>query len=183
MKKIIVFTALIIGGLFLATHQAVAQDGSIKVGGGLIFGSGVYNGGSDLNNDLGLRINGYYTINEQFRAGADIGYFFPKKQNGVTANFWELDLNGNYFFYNDSDNGASAYALAGLNYMNLKLDYDSSSQYGSFSGSASDSQAGLNLGVGGEYAVNFGVLYAELKYVLSDADELVLGAGVRFPIN
>jgi len=161
-------------------QQAAAQDGGIKVGGGLMFGSGV-NGSSDLDNHLGLRLNGVYTIDEQFRAGADIGYFFPDKQGGLKMTVWELDLNGNYVFYNDATNGASAYALAGLNYLNMNVDYDTNSQFGTVSGS--DSEAGLNLGVGGEYAVNFGVLYAEMKYVLSNADELVIDAGVRFPIQ
>jgi len=181
MKKLIALTVLLISGVLITT-QASAQDGTIKVGGGLMYGSGVFNGGGNINNHLGLRVNGYYTINEDFRAGADIGYFFPDEQGGLKVSVWELNLNGNYMFYQDDSQGLSAYGLAGLNFLSIKTDYNSSGQYGSYSGSGSDTKTGLNLGVGGEYAVNFGVIYAELKYVLSDADELVLGAGVRLPI-
>lgn len=46
----------------------------------------------------------------------------------------------------------------------------------------SASETGLNLGIGGEYKISFGSVFGELKYagIGGDADQLVLGAGVRY---
>lgn len=46
----------------------------------------------------------------------------------------------------------------------------------------SNSETGLNLGIGAEYKVSFGSVFGELTYagVGGEADQLVLGAGVRY---
>lgn len=176
-SNIYLTSALVLFITLLFSSPGTAQDGDVTLGGGLIYGSGIMEDGSSLDNNLGIKVDGYYRINEEFRAGADIGYFFPAEEAGVELNFWELNLNAHYIFVIEEE--LSAYGLAGLNFANLKTTYEDES--GSFSGS--NSETGLNLGVGGEYATNFGALFAELKYVVSDADQLVIGAGARFGIN
>ena len=45
------------------------------MGAGLVFGSGV--GSGDLDNDLGVRVDGYYAITPVIRAGGDFTFYFP----------------------------------------------------------------------------------------------------------
>lgn len=178
MKKFISTLGLTVTLLLAvqATSMAQAQDpgespdGTIKVGGGLIYGTEI--------EQLGLKIDGYYTINEQFRAGADFGYFFPEDYPGGDLTWYEFNLNGNYIF--TQEESLTAYGLAGLNFTTLDISADNG-DFGGFS--TSTTETGLNIGAGGEYAMDFGSLFAELKYVISDADQLVLGAGVRFVVN
>lgn len=173
MKKIIT-SLFIVLGTFCIVQTANAQFTDIGVG--LMYGSEI--------EQPGLRVDGVYQINEEFRAVADFGFYLPDETdlgggNTLTVTWWELNLNGNYIFHNDEESGLQAYALAGLNYLNFKVEQEG--QFGS--GSSSDNEVGLNIGAGGEYAMGFGNLFAELKFVLGDADQLNIGAGVRFPIG
>lgn len=128
----------------------------------------------------GIRVDGVYQINEEFRAVADLGFFFPNENefgngNSTTVTWWELNINGNYIFYTNEENNLMAYGIGGLNYLNVNVESD-----GQFASSYSDSEIGLNVGVGAEYPLDFADLFGELKYVLGDADQLNIGAGLRF---
>lgn len=153
--------------LAIGTTSIVAQEGLITVGPGLAYGSEVEN--------LGIKVDGYYTINEQFRAGLDLTYYLPDSENGVDVNYFGFNINGHYIFYNED--GLTAYGLAGINILRIKVEANGFSN--------SDSETGLNLGAGVESAQSFGNLFGELKLagLGGDADQLVIGAGVRFPIN
>src|SRR5690625_2111284 len=164
MKKIIRISYLVFG-LFLAfnlSNYAQAQDGRIQIGPGLAYGNEAEN--------LGISVDGYYTINDQFRAGAAFTYFFP--ENDVTH--YTIDLNGNYIFHQDEQ--LMAYGIAGLNIFTYSWDIAGSDD--------SQTELGLNVGAGIEYALNVGNLFGELKLtgIAGDADQLVLGAGIRFDI-
>jgi hypothetical protein len=102
-------------------------------------------------------------------------YFLPESQNGVDINFFGFNINGHYIFY--SEDKLMAYGLAGINILRSKV------EAGGFS--ASNSETGLNLGAGVEFAQDFGNIFGELKLagLGGDADQLVIGGGVRFPIN
>jgi opacity protein-like surface antigen len=162
MKKITTSIFLVLFSV-LAVQSAQAQ---FKAGVGLMYGSEV--------EQLGIRVDGVYTINEQFRGVADFGYYFPEDMNGGSINYWELNINGNYMFFSDPDQGLNAYALAGLNFFNASVEIDGF-------GSSSSNETGLNLGAGLEYNLDFAELFAEAKFVISDADQLNIGAGLRFP--
>lgn len=157
MKKLITSIFLVLCSI-LAVQSAQAQ---FKAGVGLMYGSEV--------EQLGIRVDGVYTINEQFRGVADFGYYFPDDVGGVDYDWWELNLNGNYIFHSDAEKGLIGYALAGLNFFNFSQ--------GDFSGD----EIGLNIGAGLEYNLDFAELFAEAKFVLGDADQLNIGAGLRFP--
>ncbi|MDX1639871.1 MAG: outer membrane beta-barrel protein [Balneolaceae bacterium] len=161
--------------LLLTVSVGYAQNGDITLGGGLIFGSGV-SGIDQVDNDLGIKVDGVYTINDDFRGVADFGFYFPHEQNGFKQTVWELNFNGNYLFY--SEDALTLYGLGGINITNIS--FEQSTQ--GITGSGDSSEFGLNVGGGLEYGLDFGNLFAELKYVLSDADQLALGAGVRFGI-
>lgn len=158
MKKLL--TSLFAIALAFGLHSTATAQ--ISVGGGLGYGEGI--------EEIGLKVDGIYTINEDFRAGADIIYFFTG--DGIT--FWELNLNGNYLFVNDDD--MNIYAIAGLNYARQSFD---AGQFGSMS----NSELGLNVGAGLEYDLGFASIAPEIKYALSSLDQLVISAGLRFPIN
>lgn len=159
MKNIITKGLLVLGFIFLSTNLATAQEGRIQVGPGLAFAD-----------DLGLSVDGYYGITSEIRAGAKFTYYFVEDFGGISVNFSTLDINGNYFFY--QKNEIRAYGIAGLN-----LAFSSV-------GNASDSELGLNIGAGGEYAMDFGNIFAELTFsgLGGNADNIVLGAGVRFDL-
>ena len=149
------------------------------MGAGLVFGSGV--GFGSLDNDLGVRVDGYYAFTPVIRAGGDFTFYFPKSEGDVDATVWELNFNGQYVFLDDD--GLIVYALGGLNITGLSIDTPSVTVGGqTFGGSSSETEIGLNLGGGLEYNLDFADLFAELKLggLGGDADQFVLGAGLRF---
>jgi|AntRauTorcE11897_2_1112592.scaffolds.fasta_scaffold02283_3 opacity protein-like surface antigen len=194
MKKllaIIFATALVLGTSSIsntataqtdsAQTEGSVQEGDIKIGVGLAFGSGV--GFASLDNDLGIRVDGYYAINPNIRVGADFTFYFPKSEGEVDVTVWELNFNGNYIFLDEE--GLILYGLAGINITGINVDIPSTTIGGqTFGGSSSESEFGLNLGGGVEYALDFADLFGEIKLggLGGDADQFVLGAGLRFPI-
>ena len=170
MKKLITTSFLIVFSV-LAFQNSQAQF--VKAGVGLMFGTEI--------EQPGLRVDGVYQINDEIRAVADFGFYLQDETefgqgNTTTVTWWELNLNGNYMLTSNEETGFQAYGLAGLNYLNVNVETDS--QFGNVS--ASDSEVGLNVGAGLEYAIGFGDLFAEAKYVLGSADQLNIGGGVRF---
>jgi len=172
-------TLLLLSGLTTHTHAQIEQ-GDFKLGGGLVFGSGV--GFGSLDNDLGVRVDGYYAFTPVIRAGGDFTFYFPKSEGGVDATVWELNFNGHYVFLDDD--GLVVYGLGGLNITGFSIDFGTVTTGGqTFDiGSESDTEVGLNLGAGLEYALDFADLFAEIKLggLGGDADQFVLGAGLRF---
>jgi opacity protein-like surface antigen len=164
-------TALALLLFILVSTPAFAQEGTIELGPGLVYGGQV--------EKLGLKLDGYYTINENIRAGVDLTYYFPETNSiggtDVTSNFFTIDLLGNYIFYSEDE--ISAYGIAGLN-----LAFASAKAGGN---KTSNNEMGLTLGGGAEYALDFGDIFGELRVagLGGDADQLVLGAGVRLKIQ
>ncbi|MDZ7660167.1 outer membrane beta-barrel protein [Fodinibius sp.] len=181
MKRTINVLMIVTGLFLLYSNQTQAQD--LKIGVGLVFGTGVFEF-DDLDNDLGLRFEGLYTINEEFRATADFTYFFPKSEGDVDVSLIGININGNYIFYSEDE--LMAYGLAGINIGIVTVDTPQQTVpgFGTFGGSDSESEFGLNLGAGIEYALDFANLFSELKFggLGGDADQLVFAAGVRFAL-
>lgn len=160
MKKLLTYGCLILGIIFFSNSNALAQAETFKAGGGLAFGSEV--------EAIGIQAGAVYGFTDEINGAADFIIFFP---DGF--DWWELNLNGQYNFM--ADDGVRLYGLAGLNYATISVDF------GEF-GSSSNSEVGLNIGGGAEYGLDFANLYGELKYVLGDADQLGLSAGLRFDL-
>jgi opacity protein-like surface antigen len=178
MKKIILTSCFLLGLLLTFNTASYAQEGRIQVGPGLAYGNEAEN--------LGISVDGYYTINEQFRAGTALTYFFPDKTDvpgggELSYNYFAIDLNGNYIFHREEE--FMAYGIAGLNILNVGADVEGAD--GTDYDTDSNTELGLNLGAGIEYGVDFGNLFGELKFtgIGGDYDQLVLGAGVRFDIQ
>lgn len=185
MKKSIKLGSLLILIFTFLSTQVVAQEsglpeaGDFKLGVGLTFGSGV--GFGDLDNDFGIRADGYYSITPEIRAGGDFTFYFPKSEGGSDITVWELNLNGNYIFLENE--GLLLYGLAGINITGFSVEFDS--PFGGGTSSNSDTETGLNLGGGVEYPLDFADLFGEIKLggLGGNADQFVLGAGLRFSLG
>ncbi|MGN8224334.1 outer membrane beta-barrel protein [Gracilimonas sp. BCB1] len=150
-----------------SAQEAENAYGDIQIGAGLMYGSEI--------EQPGLRLDGTYRINEDFRAVAELGFYLPDDAGNADVNWFEFNINGNYIFVNDPEQGLIAYALAGLNYTRVKV---SSGNFSSDNG-----EVGLNVGAGAEYGLDFANLFGEFKYVLGDYDQLNIGVGLRFAIG
>lgn len=177
MKRVITIGCLLLALLFSANQAAYAQlededvnvnEEQITVGAGLVYGSEI--------ESLGIKADAYYSLNPMLRVGGGLTYFFPEDiVGGGEINWFALNLNGHYFLY--SQEKLSVYGLTGLNILFQNTNFDSEQVE-----DISDSEIGLNLGGGLEYNLNFADFFGELKVggLFGDADQLVLGAGLRF---
>ncbi len=161
MKKVYSLAVLFALTMMLnISANAQSLEGDIVAGGGLGFGFDV--------EEIGLNLNGYYSITDEIRAGADILYYFVE---GDGISFWELNLLGNYLFINDEE--LRVYALAGIHRFNVSVD----TGFGNFGGS----QTGLMIGGGVEYDLGTVSIYGEPRISLvSVYGQLSLTAGARY---
>lgn len=149
--------------------DATPVEGEQSIGGGIIYGSEI--------EKLGLQLMYYYFMTTSIALGGDISFFFPEKTEFIGSSFTQtlitLNVVAHYVLYTSVI--MRAYALAGLNYALFRF----KSEGEGFSGSDSSSELGLNIGGGIEYALASGFLFLELKYILSEFDQLVLAVGYR----
>lgn len=164
MKKILL-TVLLAGVISLAAN---AQT---RVGGLLGFGSEIES----------LAIGGLaeFMINEKMGISPQLVFFFGKSEDGYKSSLWEINGNFNYYFMQDK---VDLYGLAGLNIATAKSKYDIP---GFGSESTSDTELGINLGLGANFPVsNESILpFAEIKYVVGDFDQLCIFGGVKFNLK
>ncbi len=166
MKRIILFLAVA-----MLTITASAQ---FKVGGGLVLGTKAGFDESGFKMGIGVSLRGDYAINDQWAVAPDFTFFFPGSPEGIDVTFWQLNGNMHYHFYKLDEMGI--YALGGLNYSSVKVDYNFDlGEYGSFGGSASDGQIGVNLGGGASYNNFFG----EIKYDTA-FEQIAISVGILF---
>jgi hypothetical protein len=163
MRTLVLATLMMTTALAVSANEACAEP---RLGAGLVYGTEI--------EEFGVQLNGYYGLEQALpglRVGAEFSYYFV--EDPVT--FWTLDVNGQYRFIEPGPFGA--YAIAGLDIARVSVDL------GPLGGDASDTEIGLNLGIGAEYAVTENVeIFGELKYVISDYDQAVFAVGGRFLI-
>ncbi len=158
MKKLLFLVSVV---LCLFTVQSVSAQ---KIGGFLAYGSEI--------ESLGIGVNGEFDLSQKLTLSPGFVFYFPN--NNVT---WiELNGNLNYYFLRE---GVDLYGLAGLNLSILSYDND---YPGTEDGS--NSEIGINVGLG----INFDVgqsfkPFAEMKYVISDADQLGIFFGLKFNLK
>lgn len=157
MKKLLAIGFLVLGFIFLNNTNAQAQTG-LDLGAGLAYGSEV--------DAIGLQVGAVYNFTQEVSGAADFTYYFPDNYD-----FYAFNVNVHYAFFSEAN--TKVYGLAGFNYATQEFDLGSL-------GSASNSEAGLNLGGGAEFGLAFAKLFGEIKYVVSDYDQLALAAGLRF---
>ncbi len=157
MRKVL---ALLLASCFGTGMLAQAQT---SLGIGLCYGSGIKKPGLDA------RV--VHAFSPLLRGALDFEYFFTESGHS----FWTLDGNAHYIFYEQRRQGQRLYGLFGLQYAQESVDLGF--------GSTSNSEIGLNLGVGGELRVDFGAVFSEIKLVLGNYDQLVLLVGLRFGLG
>lgn len=160
-----------------ATFQKVQAQAAL--GGGLAYGTEI--------ESPGININGTYMINDNIALAPGLIYYFPKEYFADYKLKWfEVDLNGHYYF--NTTGIVKPYALAGLNFSFITFPTYTFS--GLFGGSGevdneTTTKVGLNLGGGVEFDIDAPVKpFGQLSYSVIDSfDQLVIVAGVRFPLN
>ena len=158
----------------LAGVISLTASAQTRVGGLLGFGSEI--------ESLALGGVAEFMIKENMGISPQLVFFFGKSQNDVKTSMWEINGNFNYYFMQDN---VDLYGIAGLNLANWKVKYDLSGFPGFDDYSSTGTELGLNLGLGANFQVsNDKILpFAELKYVISDFDQLCIFAGVKFNLN
>lgn len=164
---------LLVIALSLVTLASFGQ--SKKIGGHLGYGSEV--------ESLAIGVNAEFFVTEKISVAPSFTFFFPKKEDvpfgSITATFWELNADGHYYF-TEADSDLSFYGLAGLNLLGVKV---KTKIDGGGSDSEGDTELGLNLGAGVNFTAGNLKPFAELKYETVGDGQVVITAGLRFPLG
>jgi outer membrane immunogenic protein len=150
---------------------ATASFAQIRIGGFLA-------NGTDIER-WGVGANAEFFINEKMAIQPNLTLFFPESAGDYKFGFWELNADFHYYFL--SQDVVSLYGKGGLNYFTATVKYDGPST--GFDISGSDSEVGLNLGIGANFNVGSILPFAELKFTLGAAEQAVLAVGIKFPIK
>jgi opacity protein-like surface antigen len=123
---------------------------------------------------LGVGVHATYPFTDLIAGAGSFTVHFP----GDGLSFWDLNLNAHYRF--PLEGNITPYAGGGLNY--ARLSFDLPPILGG--GSVSSSEVGLNV-LGGAFMdlENDWRLFGEARFVISDADQLVLTFGVSLPLG
>ena len=160
MKKPVISILTII--LFSNTIS-FSQD--IRLGGGLGYGSRI--------NNIGLNFRGDIKIRKHWSITPHFNYFFDKSKGAVTFKWNALNIDGHYYI--DMDNTWNIYPLFGFNFASV------AEKENEITFSSSD--IGLNIGLGSEYYFDRRLSgFGEAKYVLGNADQLVLAVGFLYKL-
>lgn len=142
----------------------IAQDFSL--GGGLGYGTQI--------NNVGLNFRGDVKFDKQWSITPHFNYFFNKTEGEVIYKWNALNIDGHYFF--EMDQIWTIYPLFGINFSTVSEKINDIK--------FSNSDVGINLGIGAEYNFDRRLSgFGEIKYVISDADQLVITLGLLFQIN
>jgi len=135
----------------------------LSIGGGAAYSSEV--------EKWGVQVRGGYDVNEEWRGLGTFTYYFDGIED---FSIWEWNADANYFYYEDYN--LSAYALGGINGVVSTLSDPNDSTEVML-------ELGLNIGTGGHYQLveNLKALL-EIKYVISDFDQIVISGGVLFAL-
>jgi len=161
--------------LFLTT-LATAQ---IKIGGKLLYGSEI--------ESLGIGAKAIYDLNEKISLSGELNYFFGSSEVDTGLVTLNTDLHYNLNLLNSNE--LKLYGIGGLNFSFYNTESSSDSNIpgiGSQSSSLDNNETfiGLNLGIGGGYSIADNLdLISELKYIISDLDQIVFSAGIIYSLD
>ncbi len=154
-------TTLSIVAILLLTISFSSQA-QTRVGGGFAWGSEI--------EDFGINLRGDISVTDNISLVPGFTFFFTESN----LTWWELSANGHWHFQGEP---TGAYALVGLNFTRVEVDLGPFGEFG-------DTEVGLN--VGGGYNFNLpGPVdpFGEARFVIGDADQLVLALGILVSIN
>ncbi|TNE35164.1 hypothetical protein EP342_01995 [bacterium] len=162
MKK---YFALFMLTLVFSFNGLLAKS-QTKVGGGFAYGTDIKKPAIQVEADI--------DINAPITIAPDFKYYFTDE----FVTFWEINANVHYVVSEKNDIGL--FLLGGLNLASQSVSFN----LGPFGGSSSisNTEIGLNLGVGADFKVSSFYITPEVKYVLSSYNQLVIGVSAMFPI-
>lgn len=172
MKKIMILFVAVM--CMAATTQIQAQEkGDMAAGVQFAYGTG------DSFSNIGLGVKFQWNVIDRLRLEPSFNYFFEKDMIGM----WDFSANVHYQI--PLGGMVDIYPLAGLGIMGVSVDVPSFDLggYGTVDGgSASDSEFGLNLGVGADFKLSdiWGIS-VEAKYKIGgEWSRLIIAAGVTY---
>ena len=149
--------------MLTVVSAAQAQIG-VQVGGGLIYGTEA--------EELGFNVRGTVRFGN-FRVAPGLDYFFVEQVDGFKTRLYSINIDGNYVF--DLPGGiVSPYVLLGLNFTTGSFEEENSGI------KISNTETGVNIGGGVDFNLKVINPFAEVKYVIGDADQVVFAAGIKF---
>jgi hypothetical protein len=162
MKKIFCLSVVM---LFLAV--SFESNAQVRAGAGFLFGT--------LTDDFGINLNGEYLFSDRWSAETHVSIFFVEDISDpligdLNQGLWMIDFDAHYHFLGGK---GGPYALAGLNLSTGRVEFAGES--------TSDTDVGLN--IGGGYIADLGgrvMPFADVRYIISNADQLVIRAGAKY---
>lgn len=156
---------------------------SIKIGGGLSFGTGINYHHVHTGNP-GIRIVGIRNFKELYQISAAVSFFLPEKEDFYdgtrSSTLLMVDIESRYFMFSRDE--FLFYALGGLSTTVLISNYKGESPvlYPDYS----DQAIGLNIGAGANLLSNETVIFfGEMKYVVSTYNQLITSVGIIMNIK
>lgn len=165
----------ILAGFMFSSNLAWAQydHGTFRIGGQFGFGSDIESFG------MGVRVD--YALTSKFLLAPDFMYYFGDDDFGIEVNWYDINLNANYMIELNNPN-IVPYVLGGFNIAKTSVSCEGA--LGSVCEDFSDVETGFNLGGGVDFILTGSLaLFGELRAVIGGADQLVLGVGIKLPIN
>ena len=161
MKKLILGFGLL---LAIALASPVCAQISTRVGPMISFTGGDFD-------ETGVGIVGEFGVAQKVSIAPQLIFYFP----GNDVSLFELNLNGNFYFYNKDV--FELYGMGGLNFTRVGWE-DAAGE------NDSNSEIGLNLGIGTNFELGKKfVPFAEFRFTLGEYDQVALGLGVKFNLN
>jgi len=154
MKKILILVLAIM--LFTGVY---AQAGQLGLG---------LTKGADID-DIGLYVGYQFGLAPKINLGPDMTYYLTS--SGLTY----FEINFNLFYSFVADGNLSVYGLAGLQFAYASIDLG-------FLGSSSNSEIGINLGLGIQINLGGASLFLEPKFTINGFEQLAFSGGVRFKL-
>lgn len=185
MKKVL-FTVVL---LLCVTISTNAQSGQMAVGGGVVIAMPMGNFGDVAGMGFGATARGEYSLNKQMSIVADIGYItYGEEIDGWSYSQIPIMAGVKYYF----PGGFYGLGQFGIHMISWDFEYTTPSYniggY-NFPGetiSSDDSESKIGFNLGGGYETKVGNMILDLSAQLSvieDANQLMLRAGLKFPLK
>ncbi|WP_439182290.1 outer membrane beta-barrel protein [Carboxylicivirga taeanensis] len=164
MKKsfLLIFALILSCNLFAQSFDS----SKIRAGAGLVYATEIGN--------IGINLNGVYAFTDQWEGAFGYSHIFEKDY--LTFNIFDFDA---HYVFHQEDERMNFYGIGGLNITSVKLDIPAN-PFG-IGGSASDSNVGLNLGVGMNYKLSEQFnLAPEARFTITEDTYFRIGASVQY---
>lgn len=172
MKNLFKTLVVAVACLCLTPNALQAQEKTAGLG--LAYGTEI--------ESLGIQLNGQYFLTENWAITPSFVYFLPKEAyQDYKMKWFEINLNGSYYFNLESQS-VRPYATGGINITMVSVPVPN---FDFFSGTGeieneTYSEVGLSIGGGADFMVSDNLIpFGELRYSLSDWNQLVIAGGVR----